>query len=526
MLPLLMCGCDSFLDQVPDDRTKLDDVESVKALLVSAYPNGHYMMAGELMSDNSDDRGSWGASIFPEMQVEAYFWEVSTQNVQDAPMHYWTRLYEAIAAANHAIEAIELNGGGPEYDPYLGEAKMARAFSHFLLVTFWAKPYNPATAATDPGIPYVTKPEKQALVKYKRNTVKEVYEMIEKDITEGFPLLSDNAYSVPKYHFTKAAANAFMARFYLFRGEDGDWDKVIEHTSAILGAGANFKSQLRDYAGKYLPVASSVEDYSKLYTSFGEPAILMLTNAPSLWYWSSFYGRYGMTDSNMRNDVFGAAMVRNHGWIGTARGSEPFYMMMKIYQHIHVTDPGGDSGMPYTMCPILTVEEAAFNRAEAYVMQGRFDEAIADLNVWLSTRTRNYVENLHRLGMKEVVTSYIDERGREQERREWVYDPEYALNEVVTFYKEREATSIKLEPWYKDELDSEQMYMLQYITDLRRKEFLQEGMRWFDVKRFRIEVVHRIFESNEQHVLTRDDPRREWQIPATAIEYGIEPNPR
>ena len=37
-------GCESFLSEVPDDRTELKDVESIKALLVSAYPEGHYML--------------------------------------------------------------------------------------------------------------------------------------------------------------------------------------------------------------------------------------------------------------------------------------------------------------------------------------------------------------------------------------------------------------------------------------------------------------------------------------------------
>ena len=30
-----------------------------------------------------------------------------------------------------------------------------------------------------------------------------VYEMIEKDLLEGLPLIEDKAYTVPKYHFNK-----------------------------------------------------------------------------------------------------------------------------------------------------------------------------------------------------------------------------------------------------------------------------------------------------------------------------------
>ncbi|XLL74012.1 RagB/SusD family nutrient uptake outer membrane protein, partial [Myroides odoratimimus] len=36
------------------------------------------------------------------------------------------------------------------------EALLARAYNHFMLVNLWAKHYNPATAESDLGIPYVT----------------------------------------------------------------------------------------------------------------------------------------------------------------------------------------------------------------------------------------------------------------------------------------------------------------------------------------------------------------------------------
>lgn len=491
----MVSGCNSFLDQVPDDRSKLSDVESVKALLVSAYPDGHYMMGAELMSDNSDDKGSWLLSLYPEMQEEAYRWEVSTQNVQDAPYHYWNRLYKAISAANHAIEAIEANGGGEEYDPYLGEAKMARAFSHFLLVNLWGKHYDPATAATDLGVPYVTIPEKEALVDYSRNTVKEVYELIEKDITEGFPLLADDAYDVPKYHFNIAAANVFLSRFYLYRGESGDWDKVIQHTTAVLGEGTNFKGQLRDYAGKYSAVTSNWEDYARLYTNYGEAAILLLTNAPSLWYYTSRGGRYGMSETKM-NEILYSTTVKDNKWNGGAYGSWPHYTLNKFYPYLKVAYPGAASGLPYSLCPVITMEEAVFNRAEAYVMQKRYAEAVADLNVYLSMRTKNYIPEVHTITPEDVIEFYTARQG------------------------------IELNPWYRDQMDGDQMYMLQYITDLRRREYLQEGMRWFDVKRFHIEVTHGVFESKQKDVLTPDDPRRVWQIPSMALDYGLEPNPR
>ena len=56
-----------------------------------------------------------------------------------------------------------------------GEAYALRAYSHFYLVNLYAKPYDPETCATDPGIPLnlSTAAEDKA---YTRNSVKEVYD--------------------------------------------------------------------------------------------------------------------------------------------------------------------------------------------------------------------------------------------------------------------------------------------------------------------------------------------------------------
>ncbi|MFR6383545.1 MAG: RagB/SusD family nutrient uptake outer membrane protein, partial [Odoribacter splanchnicus] len=65
-----------------------------------------------------------------------------------------------------------------------GEAYALRAYSHFYLVNLYAKPYDPETCATDPGIPLnlSTAAEDKA---YTRNSVKEVYDLIVEDLKEG-----------------------------------------------------------------------------------------------------------------------------------------------------------------------------------------------------------------------------------------------------------------------------------------------------------------------------------------------------
>ncbi|MBB6107607.1 SusD family protein [Mucilaginibacter lappiensis] len=69
------------------------------------------------------------------------------------------------------------------------EAYILRAYFHYLLVNFYAKAYNPATAATDGGIPYV-KEDNVISVPNKKSTVAEVYANIVSDINAGLALNS------------------------------------------------------------------------------------------------------------------------------------------------------------------------------------------------------------------------------------------------------------------------------------------------------------------------------------------------
>jgi starch-binding outer membrane protein, SusD/RagB family len=65
-----------------------------------------------------------------------------------------------------------------------------------------------------------------------------------------------------------------------------------------------------------------------------------------------------------------------------------------------------------------------------------------------------------------------------------------------------------------------------YLLDERQKEFMHEGMRWFDIKRFGIPVVH-ILDNGSSIRLEEEDERKVLQIPQSAIDVGgLEPNPR
>ena len=106
----------------------------------------------------------------------------------------------------------------------------------------FSKHYNTQTSDTDLGVPYLESPETTLDPKYKRGNVKDVYEKINKDIEEALPLIRDDIYDVPKYHFNVKAAYAFAARFNLYYE---NWEKAKEYASVVVTA--NPSRLLRDW---------------------------------------------------------------------------------------------------------------------------------------------------------------------------------------------------------------------------------------------------------------------------------------
>ena len=144
----------------------------------------------EWMSDNV---GADPKNIQRSEMTQAYNWQDVEQEGQDTPSFYWSGNYKAIAHANQALEALEeVKENNPGYkDAIRGEALACRAFAHFMLVSTFAKSYDPATAASDKGIVIMTKPEENLLATYERSSVQEVYDFVEKDLLEAIELVSD-----------------------------------------------------------------------------------------------------------------------------------------------------------------------------------------------------------------------------------------------------------------------------------------------------------------------------------------------
>lgn len=472
-------SCNKFLDVNPDMRTELNSVEKVAELLATAYPQASYITFTEAMTDNAGDKGAGTVEIINSAPYR--FEDVADIN-RDSPTNYWNAAYAAIAAANHALEAIEKAGDDPAYRPYRGEALVARAYAHFMLVNFFAQPYDAATAATNPGVPYVTEVGKVVIGKYDRSTVAETYNKIEKDLLEGLPLLDNAAYKkAPKYHFTVSAAHAFATRFYLFKKE---YEKTIEHANQVF-VGGDIASNLRAINSEAYRSLQYYELQAQ-YTRAETPANLLLAEAPSVWGRNYAFYRYSLTN-DILNELFTTSNVTDGSWAYNIYGRETTLNIPKFREHFVRQTLNAETGIPYNMVPLFTAEEVLFNRAEAYAELSRFDNAIKDLNDFASKR----------IIYSFSIPIYVPELHSITDRK------------LLAFYKTADLKRATI----------------QCVLDFKRVDFIFEGQRWFDIIRHNLPVTHKTSD-NETLVLGVNDPMRVFQIPQEAQSSGIELNPR
>lgn len=526
-----MCSC-TALDEAPDNRTEIDTADKVSKLLTSAYPLSSPALLCELSSDNLVDDNvvvpATHNSPYAVFHEQAYKWEdidnYSTGE-DDTPYTVWESYYQGIAVANHAIEAMRQMSEDPANDPELahswGEAHVLRGYLHFVLVNVFAEAYKDETRSlSDNGIAYVREVENTVNVNYGdpkyRKSVAEVYDLIERDILEGIDLIDDSKYQVPAYHFNRNAANAFAARFYLFKR---DYEKALKYANNALGANPQLRNwkainqntiemKVNDYNDEKLACNYLIQStYSLQWRMHVSSARFAINEGGSFTDWN---GKTWHIPSTLDVTCFGSGP----NWSGVlpaysgmvyvnGAGQEYGGWLFRLYEYFEYTDKIAGIGYVHQLYQPFTADETILCRAEAKLYLGDRDGAIKDLELWTGS---HMVEDP--LTLDKIKTKY----NRAKVNNDWVselYPAEMGFEKVLT---------------------GDDLSVLDCILHFRRVETVHEGQRWFDIKRYGIKVIHHYRDANEDEIhtdsLTWNDPRRVLQIPQNVVDAGYPSNDR
>ena len=390
--------------------------------------------------------------------------------------------------------------------------------------------YNTQTSSKDLGIPYMEEVEKELNPKYERGNVAEVYEKIQRDLELGLKYVSDGYYKIPKYHFNTRAAWAFAARFYLYSEQ---WDKAVAAATKCVGSEPS--SSLRDWEsiGK-LERDWDVRSYEFVKSKYAAN-LLMLTSYSAFGYYFCYPGitKYSHNSYLSFTEVGYAKNVWGNEQTGWRNVSDWYYMSpewyngatfdciayFKIPYMFEYTDPVARIGYAHAVCPAFTTDEALLNRAEANVMLHNYDAATADINTYI----------------KSVI-------------KPTYFKKDLTTEAIVAFYSaiengtwDKPTIKKKLNPAFNIGADKGiQESMIQCVLGLKRMDQMAQGLRWFDIKRYGIEIWRRTLQPDPKagqydaafkpyrldDVLTVDDPRRAMQIPQDVISAGFKANPR
>jgi len=271
VLILTLGSCEKFLDVKPKGKDILETIDHYNGLLNNitilsiqnfrTNENGTTTMLGTghlplLMSDDvfTTPEKSGSRTTY---EINAYKWQDRIYE-EDQDPNEWGAMYVPIYIYNLAINGVMSCTGATEERKreVQAEARVNRAFNYLFLLNQFAKPYNKATAASDPGVPLVTEAD-VSMRNYTRASVKEVYEFIVKEIEESIPSLP--AQTRVRVRLGKPAAWFVLGRTYFYMGE---YEKAI---TALNNAENELSSQ---------PFTIALYDYNTL----------MNATPPAGWY--------------------------------------------------------------------------------------------------------------------------------------------------------------------------------------------------------------------------------------------------
>lgn len=490
---ILFSSCNKFLDHYPDSdvSTNVDSKKKIAQLLTAAYPDASYFRFLELRTDNVSDRSSKLTAT--RLNEAMYYWNDYDEEELDSPKQYWLACYRGIAHANQALELLAgyPDKSDPELQALYAEAFLLRAYLHFMVANIWAPPYPGDEEAKGLlGIPYVEKAEKNALVDYTLPTLYQTYQLIERDLRYGLSWVRDDYYQHPKYHFNKKAAYAFAVRFFAYTAR---WNEVVDYANYVLGNDAA-KSVLAyiDFSGK------NSNEMINLYADVNNPSNLLITSAQSRW--AEFYktDRYGLSTSK-KEEIFQRStgtVYQVQGYVKSVRtlnGSSAYWPKFDVYRSAEglLNETTGQ----YNLNVLLTTDEVYLHRIEAYAMLNEIDLAVNDF--------LNYTRMKH---ADKTITGTPFSKAD--------------LGNVKSSEKD------KIQPFYRP-LSLEQAGLFYYVSEIRRQQFVHEGMRWFDLRRFNMSVDRNTpgTVKRARYVLQPEDTRKTMHFP-NEIQFSLSNMPQ
>ncbi|MRG48342.1 RagB/SusD family nutrient uptake outer membrane protein [Chitinophaga sp. SYP-B3965] len=258
-ISILTGSCNKFLDTKPKDalfpggyyKTEAELDYALAAVYSSLGADGIYGNNALYLLGWSGDEGFMNRSSIP----------VGAFRLNHVPgdqyiLAFWRECYNGLNRANSLLESVNNNPAIPEVkrNTVKGEALFLRAYFHFLLVQNFG------------GVPLKLGSVKSAIdVHIPKNTIKEVYDQIVKDMTEAEPLVGD----ISSYGFggrvSKSAIRGMLMRVNLYMAgfplkDVTRYQEVLNWGKKIMEDGLAAHRMNPSYSNIFITLASEKYD--------------------------------------------------------------------------------------------------------------------------------------------------------------------------------------------------------------------------------------------------------------------------
>ena len=392
---VLLAGCKKYLIAKPDQKLEVPtSIADVQALLDNtSLMNLNDPATGEISADNYYLTDTAYASVPGTSQRNMYIW-ASDITLNDYPNH-WGNLYNIVGVSNVVMESInKITPASNEqmaWNNVKGSAYLYRGKAFLAVAGLWAKAYNKASAATDPGIPLRLSSDYS--VKTTRSTNEDTYQQVLSDFKNAAVLLPPHPQQVLRP--SKAAAFALLARTYLMM---------------------QLYDSAESYAAQCFAISNGLLDYNTLDTSSSAPVPLFnvedimhtIAPVPDIFYHraridTTLFALY--SDNDLRKYIF----FQNNG--------DSTYSFKGSYDQSIALFDG------------VATDEIYLIQSECLARSGNIDQAMLILNQLLEKRFINGTFVPLSAGtMKEALSIILMERRKELVFRELRWDDIKRLN--------------------------------------------------------------------------------------------------
>ncbi|MBX9449782.1 MAG: RagB/SusD family nutrient uptake outer membrane protein [Taibaiella sp.] len=254
LVGISLAGCKKeYLDTKPSDAVTTEVIfETTSAAYIALNGIHTLMLTSELAKadNNHRDFGAKNADLSSDLMgadvvsqdaggfdwFYNYYAYIAPRDPSNEAYNIWLFHYRIINNANAIINNIDdANGSDADKNDLKGQALAYRAWAYHRLITRFSQPYFESAESMTPrgdlpGVPIYTSASSGETQGNPRGTVKEVVDLMSKDINDAIALLSGDATThAEKSHINLNVAHGIAARIAMYKR---DYAAALTHANA------------------------------------------------------------------------------------------------------------------------------------------------------------------------------------------------------------------------------------------------------------------------------------------------------